>query len=734
MSIRDLLDARDLFHVHLAHKANVFSTAVGLHLFRPDEGEPGKGRRRNAPPRTLSTARRRSDSWPSLLVFVTKWLTLAEMSNRPEDVVPQFVYLPDGRIVPICVALVDAEELPERVVNPARLVDGSPGIGSPIFVDSQGKRRMGTAACLVSDGSDVYALTNTHLAGQRGRPVSALLNGVPSVIGSTAGVHHLTEKTFSDIYPGLPGRDSVVNIDAALVDLNDVSQWDATKLPGYIGQVADFSAETASLSWIGQPVVGQGAASGRMIGEIKGLFYRYKSMGGRDYIADFVLGSREDEEATTLITQPGDSGTLWCLDRVVAPKTISPMALEWGGQRIADGPNTGKYLQLALASSLAVALREMNLDVIVDPNAERTQYWGPVGHYKIGQQACFLLKNPALKRFFTANINNISFESDATLKAAHLQAGAGFVPLSDVPDVVWKTNVNRSKRSVTRPQENWNHYADIDLPGKSGKTLLEMFDADPNSLDRQTWLDFYDAAPRPSAVPDKPLSEGSLPFRVWQIFGHMVSFAKAGDVTSFLTAAGIMAHYVGDACQPLHSSQHADGLKGASTGVHSTYEDNMVNAKADLIANGFQQAIETLKFEIPKVSSAREAGNAVMLLMKFCHETLPPETICNVYNQARPGHSKSATKTASVLDALWTSCGQATIEVIAAGAALLAVLWEAAWTASGKNPSSLTASAIAQAEIQKLYEDLTFLPSLHLRKLPPEELPGDPATAVRSAK
>lgn len=29
LSIRDLLDARDQFHVHLAHKPNVFSTAIG---------------------------------------------------------------------------------------------------------------------------------------------------------------------------------------------------------------------------------------------------------------------------------------------------------------------------------------------------------------------------------------------------------------------------------------------------------------------------------------------------------------------------------------------------------------------------------------------------------------------------------------------------------------------------------------------------------------------------------
>jgi hypothetical protein len=46
-----------------------------------------------------------------------------------------------------------------------------------------------------------------------------------------------------------------------------------------------------------------------------------------------------------------------------------------------------------------------------------------------------------------------------------------------------------------------------------------------------------------------------LPFRVWQIYQEKVKFLQAGDGTKFLCAAGIMAHYVRDACQPLHGSK-----------------------------------------------------------------------------------------------------------------------------------------------------------------------------------
>jgi len=231
LGVKDLLDARDQFHVHLAHKANVFSTAIGLYLIRtadPDAARDTKRaltdkRRPKAPPRSLANSVVRDWSWPCILVFVTEWQTLDELRSKPDQVIPPFVYMPDGRIVPVCVVLAESSNLPPRTVVPTSLAASSLGIGSAIYVDAQGMRRMGTAACMVSDGSDFYVLTNTHLAGQSGRPVRTMFRGVPQVIGSTHGTHNLTEKTFSDIYPELPGRDSVVNIDAAIVRMDDGS-------------------------------------------------------------------------------------------------------------------------------------------------------------------------------------------------------------------------------------------------------------------------------------------------------------------------------------------------------------------------------------------------------------------------------------------------------------------------------------------------------------------------------
>ncbi|KAB7754253.1 Nal1-like putative serine protease [Mycolicibacterium mucogenicum] len=734
LGIRDLLDARDQFHVHLAHKPNVFSTAIGCYLIRdtdPDVPEttcdPLDARARKAPERTLLNSTTRSWSWPCVLVFVKRWQTLDDLVDRPEDVVPPFIYLPDGRIVPVCVVLAESAQLPSPVLDPSRLAADSLGVGSPIYVDAQGMRRMGTAACLVSDGSDVYVLTNTHLAGVVGRPVRALLQGVPVTIGSTLGAPHLAERTFSDIYPNLPGRDAVVNIDAAIVRLDDARVWETDALTDPIGDVTDFSASTAALSWIGRPVVGQGAASGEMRGEIKALFYRYKSIGGRDYIADFVIGPRSDHTGP-LVTQPGDSGSLWCLDGIEAPGVRSPFGLEWGGQRIGGDPAAGDFLQFSLATSMAVILRELNLDLVSGPTAQRIQYWGPVGHFKIGQQACFLVGNPALRKFFTANINNLSFRSDDQIQlATHLQA-TKFVPLSDVPDVVWKTNINRAKPEVARVMENWNHYADIDLPGADGGSLMASYAADEDSLNYSNWLTFYKDAPVPSASKTHSNNQGALPFRVWQIVAQMVKFAKNGDGDRFLTAAGCLAHYVGDACQPLHSSQHSDGLNGASTGVHATYEDNMVNAHADAIADEIGSAIKNLDFTPRAIHSPRDAAKATMDLMIFAQTTLPPQTICQTYDDVHPGASHE-TSNPAVLDALWNKCGDRTVEVIAAGAVTLGALWTAAWKLSGASKDSpwLTKVYDGTKDLMPIYEDKNFLRSLHLKYLGQDDLPGSDA-------
>lgn len=80
---------------------------------------------------------------------------------------------------------------------------------------------------------------------------------------------------------------------------------------GELGPVIDLNTDTISLDLIGCPMRAFGAASGELRGEIQGLFYRYRSMGGFDFVADLLIGPRERD---VLSTRPGDSGTVWVWD------------------------------------------------------------------------------------------------------------------------------------------------------------------------------------------------------------------------------------------------------------------------------------------------------------------------------------------------------------------------------------------------------------------------------------
>src|SRR4029077_3186473 len=146
----------------------------------------------------------------------------------------------------------------------------------------------------------------------------------------------------------------------------------------------------------------------------------------------------------------------------------------------------------------------------------------------------------------------------------------------------------------------------------------------------------------------KPISmrhRGLLPFRVWQIFDEMVEFAKNEKAGEFVCAAGVLTHYLGDACQPLHISYLHDGDPEQATsrtvhhrdgttdekrdplgvGVHSAYEDAMVNANRVAILQGLEATDPPDPHD--HVSNGYEAALRTIDLMRRTFELLPPTEI-----------------------------------------------------------------------------------------------------------
>src|SRR5438128_1336046 len=92
LSLNDLLEARDAYHVHLSHLSNVVGTAVGRYLIRdsdwyathpPSESKP-KHFRDPVGPRTLFNSIVTDWSWPCVLVFVDEWLELGKFGSSPD--------------------------------------------------------------------------------------------------------------------------------------------------------------------------------------------------------------------------------------------------------------------------------------------------------------------------------------------------------------------------------------------------------------------------------------------------------------------------------------------------------------------------------------------------------------------------------------------------------------------------------------------------------------------------
>jgi hypothetical protein len=752
LSVKDLLDARDAYHVHLCHLDNVFATAIGRFLIRdtdPDYKryvsvrERREGKDGSARARTLENSTVRPWSWPCVLVFVTEWETPEKLHKRRGRVVPQFLYLDDGRIIPTCVVKASLYEGPRSEPPSLKYTSHLIGGGYPLLTDVQGAEHVGSVGCVVTDGARLYALSNQHVVGEAGSEVFAVVKGRRSRLGVTAPPPlQIRKRPFSAVYPGLGGANTMVNLDVGLVDVDDAGQWTSKIFGlGRLGPMFNFDSVSASLDWIGCKVVAYGAASGRLNGAIKALFYRYRTVGGADYVSDFLIASRTRKP---IVTAPGDSGTLWCVDPSMFPSRqearrpsrhrpaavpnddatdnaddgllpYRPLAIQWGGQRLSG--DDGQFTQFALATSLAVACRELDVDIVTDMRADLPQYWGAVGHYKIAQMAIAMTKG-ALEGFLEANLERITYDAERLAQDDQSLSDdpIRFVPLADVPDIVWKTTMNPGGKAA-RPQENWNHYADIDLPGANGKTLDQLCGKKPARLDIAAWMDFYRNAPKPSASTSKAktVNMGSLPFRVWQVFEEMVAARKAGKKTAFLCAAGILSHYIGDACQPLHGSMHADGLDGASTGVHSAYEEKMIDAFPKEVRTGLDDfAIGKLGPALKKVTTGHEAGVACLELMRRSARRLPPTRICEVYENLGGGKSKAT------LQGLWKALGDDTIGCLADGARTLAMLWASAYR---QGNAAAFKNAVSEPSLKKTYEGKQFVASLHLANLDPDDYP-----------
>jgi len=210
----------------------------------------------------------------------------------------------------------------------------------------------------------------------------------------------------------------------------------------------------------------------------------------------------------------------------------------------------------------------------------------------------------------------------------------------------------------------------------------------------------------------------------------------------FVTTAGILAHYVGDACQPLHCSIHYNGVVDENqdkrdwvgTGVHSAYETNMLDANSAKLM-GLVDGYSTNKTWPKDFKGGKSACECTVELILFSSGLIPPVELCQFYgsigqsgghnssnsgrhgnrgsdNAPRPefhGGNHSSKPSAAAVKALWGKYGDKTSQVLAQGAITLSHIWEMAWKEGNGSQISFDGRQIPNEDIQDLYLDKNFL-------------------------
>ena len=708
LTLRDLLEARDHYHVHLAHLPHVVGTAVGRYLIPEKDWyathPPTTPRRRPKPrqPRTLFNTVVQEWSWPCVLVFLNRWEHRETFAKNPDRMVPRALYLPDGRVVPTCTVLVQEANEPTMPNYQLSFANSFLGGGYLSFADVQGQLHLGSIGCLVTDGDLTYALTNRHVTGGAGRELFTTFSGKRRRIG-ISDANQLTLKPFREMYPGWPGDHVQLHLDAGLIRVDDLRDWTTQVASiGSMGEWLDLTTDSLTLDLIDDRVRAFGAASGNLAGRIAGLFYRYSTAGGTDFVTDFLIRPESLDMPGTL---PGDSGTVWFWEqrekigkRKGELQAMRPFALQWGGHTWVEDGTSRRVGRFALATSLSTICRELGVQLVRDWNTGLPEYWGPVGHYTIGFFACEKLSKN-LGKLMRANQTVVSYPLDNISRTKiNAKGEGGLVPLADVPDRVWAHGL-----TIRGGADGPSHFADMDKPDpqNSNKTLLQLC-TDPANINVKFWQDYYDHVDDPE--------RGCLPFKVWQFFDEMEDAASQGDATRFVAAAGILAHYVGDACQPLHLSFMYNGIPQGmgqpvlGKGVHSAYEEDMLRQNAPALLAELQAQLGTSGATIHTPGTGHAAAVEVVRLMQRTFGRIKPIDIVNAFVDQKD---------------LWAEFHTKTVACMADGVRTLRAIWRGAWNA-GSGETKVAKSKLVEAphaDLIAFYMNKNWLPSKTLKTI-----------------
>src|SRR5213078_4845713 len=231
-----------------------------------------------------------------------------------------------------------------------------------------------------------------------------------------------------------------------------------------------------------------------------------------------------------------------------------------------------------------------------------------------------------------------------------LAASDGLPELSNAPDR-WREVEKGAPALAARSPD---HFFDLDVWGEE-------------PLPPERWAYVERAARRRL----RPAAIGFLPFAIGEEYGVLLSAfrdvqaGRAGGREAALAAAGVLAHFAGDAAVPLHATRHHHGWVGPNPEGFT---------RAGEIHQWFESAL-VARIDPAEVRAAREASRALGDVPGAVHALLG-DSLAQVPRLYRLERESRRTHDDADARALVR-------ERLAAGATLLARLWRTAWVRSG---------------------------------------------------
>jgi hypothetical protein len=179
--------------------------------------------------------------------------------------------------------------------------------------------------------------------------------------------------------------------------------------------------------------------------------------------------------------------------------------------------------------------------------------WGRRGHQIVGETASVLASQEPQSGFLKNQSFNMGYYANC-------------------PDFIWK-------RPATYEYEKPQHFMDMEIFTREFAKHPEV--KSPFELSRKEFDEKF---------PDIHSDAGRAFWRVRELYTYLEKVSAqlrelkepTGEARQklqekWLLAAGLMAHYVGDLGMPLHVSENYDGDKTGQKGIHSYFEDLMVD-------------------------------------------------------------------------------------------------------------------------------------------------------------